>query len=171
MWDPNGIVMTTSNSIDGYTIVSYLGIVSGESVIGTGFFSEALADLADTFGGESRAFSEKIALSKDNALQYMREDASKLGADAIVGIDVEVMVTNANMFVTCVSGTAVKLRSESEDNESADKSGSARNVWVTNYMDSLPVRLEYARIESVNDTDTARIVLFGRKYLQYFDFF
>lgn len=105
----DNLIVTTTNSIEGYVITSYIGIVSGESAIGTGFLSEFSAAMSDLTGTDSSAYSSKLGAAKNAAISRMRQNALKLGADAIVGIDLDVMNTNSNMFIACANGTAVKI--------------------------------------------------------------
>lgn len=105
----NSIVVTTSPNIEGYRIVKYLGIVSGESSVGTGFLSEFLSGTADVFGTEAGAYSSKLGQSKANALERLKSNALKIGADAVIAVDIDVLTTNNNIFITCANGTAVKL--------------------------------------------------------------
>lgn len=100
-------IMTTTPNIEGYVITQYLGIVTGEESIGTGFFSEMDAQISDFLGGSATAYSSKLGKAKSIALKHMRENALSIGATAIVGIDIDIMNTSSNIFIVCANGTAV----------------------------------------------------------------
>lgn len=108
------MILTTTNLIEGYEIISYLGIVSGEYALGTGFLSELNSSTADFFGTESGAFSSKLGLAKSNSIARMRDNALQFGADAVVGVDIDILNTNSNVFIACANGTAVKIRKKGE---------------------------------------------------------
>lgn len=103
------MMMTTTPSFEGKTIVRYYGIVSGETIIGANFVRDLFASVRDFFGGRSGAYEEVLRQAKDTALQEMREEAERLGANAVVGVDLDYETVGANssmLMVTC-SGTAV----------------------------------------------------------------
>ena len=108
------MIVTTTNSIDGKEITDYLGIVSGEAIIGAHLFKDLFASIRDIVGGRSKAYEKTMKESKETALREIEEEAKRLGADAIVGIsiDSEVIGSNGMMMVT-VTGTAVKYKTRS----------------------------------------------------------
>lgn len=103
----NKFIVTTTPTIDGYRIKKYLGIVSGEAALGTGIVSELFASIADSFGTNSLMFSNKVNAAKNEALEIMIHSALMKGATAVVGVNLDLEVTNANMFIAGANGTAV----------------------------------------------------------------
>ena len=105
------MIITTTPNIDGRKIQSYLGIVSGEAIMGANIFKDVFASIRDIVGGRSAAYEQELIRAKEIALQEMRERAAALGADAIVAVDLdyEVLGQGNSMLMVSTSGTAVKL--------------------------------------------------------------
>lgn len=103
------MILTTTNNIEGKAIRQYLGIVTGETIIGANFFRDILASVRDVVGGRSATYEEVLREAKDIALKEMSEKASALGAEAIVGIDLDYETIRNGMLMVSASGTAVKL--------------------------------------------------------------
>jgi uncharacterized protein YbjQ (UPF0145 family) len=105
------MIVTTTPSIEGRKIGTYLGIVTGEAIMGANIFKDIMATVRDVVGGRSQAYEEELIRAKDIALQEMTERARTLGADAIVGVDLdyEVLGQGNSMLMVSTSGTAVKL--------------------------------------------------------------
>lgn len=101
---------TTGFDFDGYSIAHYLGVVSGEVVMGTGIFSEFSAGISDLFGTKSVIMAQKITEAKNAALQKLIDNCLTLGANAAIGIDIDVMTLNSNMIAVCANGTAVIIQ-------------------------------------------------------------
>ncbi len=105
------MIITTTPSIEGHHVERYLGVVTGETIIGANVFKDFMAGLSDFFGGRSRQYEEVLAKAKDTAIQEMVNRASAWGANAIVGIDLDYETVGASgsmLMVTC-SGTAVVI--------------------------------------------------------------
>lgn len=102
-------IMTTTNLIEGKRIEKYIGIVSGEAALGTGVFSELCASTADFFGVGSEAFADKLSEVKAEAISRLKRNALLIGATGVVGVDINLLITNANMIIACANGTAVVL--------------------------------------------------------------
>ncbi len=103
--------VTTTNSIEGSRITDYLGVVTGEAILGAHLFRDLFAGIRDIVGGRSNAYEQVLREARDAALNEMQAEARKLGADAIVGVDIDYSTvggTNSMMMVSC-SGTAVRL--------------------------------------------------------------
>ena len=162
------MILTTSNSIEGKEITSYLGIVSGESSLGTGFLSEFFAGTADFFGTESGAFSSKLGESKAKAINIMKQNAFRIGADAIIGIDIDVMITNANMVITCANGTAVCLKKkesllgESVVTESNDQDVIIKEIAISNYCNKLNIRLSHVMFKRDSNSQEIYTTIIGK---------
>ena len=105
------MIITTTPSIEGRKIQSYLGIVSGEAIMGANIFKDVFASIRDIVGGRSAAYEQELIRAKQIALQEMQERAAALGADAIVAVDLdyEVLGQGSSMLMVSASGTAVKL--------------------------------------------------------------
>lgn len=104
------MLLTTTPSIEGKHITTYYGIVSGETIIGANVFRDLLASIRDFFGGRSGAYEEVLREAKETAMREMQAEAERLGANAIVGIDLdyETVGQGSMLMVTC-SGTAVRV--------------------------------------------------------------
>jgi len=103
------MLMTTTNGIEGKRITRYAGIVTGEAIIGANIFSDFFAKVRDIVGGRAGAYESALADAREVAMKEMEEAAQRLGANAIVGVDLDYEVlgqTNGMLMVT-VSGTAV----------------------------------------------------------------
>ncbi len=105
------MIVTTTHSIEGRRIRAYLGIVSGEAIMGANVFKDLFAGIRDIVGGRSAAYEQELVRAKELAMQEMQEKAAVLGADAIVGIDLdyEVLGQGNSMLMVSASGTAVKI--------------------------------------------------------------
>lgn len=106
------MLMTTTSAIEGYRIRQYLGIVTGEAIIGANVFRDILAGLRDIFGGRSRSYEKVLQEARQTALREMAEAAMRLGANAVIGVDIDYETINmgrSNMLMVTASGTAVLL--------------------------------------------------------------
>lgn len=103
--------MTTTPTVEGRRIVTYYGVVTGETIIGANVMRDFLAGIRDFFGGRSGAYEEVLREAKETALEEMSREAQRLGANAVVGIDLDYETVGASgsmLMVTC-SGTAVRI--------------------------------------------------------------
>jgi len=105
------MIVTTTPSIEGHKINSYLGIVSGEAIVGANVFRDLFARVRDIVGGRAGAYEHTLAEARQNAIDEMIEVARKLGATAVVGVDLDYEVLGAEngMLMVTASGTAVVL--------------------------------------------------------------
>ena len=105
------MIITTTPSVEGHTIRSYQGIVFGEVISGVNLFKDLGAGLRNIFGGRSAGYEEELQNARDEALAEMAQRAQQMGADAVVGVDVdyEVLGSDNGMLMVSVSGTAVVL--------------------------------------------------------------
>ena len=105
------MLMTTTPSVEGKRIVRYLGVVTGETIIGANVFRDFLAGVRDFFGGRSASYEAVLREAQDTALEEMARQAEALGANAVVGIDLDYETVGGSgsmLMVTC-SGTAVRV--------------------------------------------------------------
>lgn len=105
------MILTTTNNLDNKPITQYLGVVSGETIIGANIFKDFFAGIRDIVGGRSGSYERVLREAKDTAMREMQDEALRLGADAVVGIDLDYETVGANggMLMVTASGTAVKL--------------------------------------------------------------
>lgn len=105
------MLLTTPPTIEGHPIKEYKGIVSGEIIIGANFVKDFFASIRDIIGGRSGSYEKVLIEGKDNALEEMTERARDLGANAIVGIDInyETVGKQSSMLMVVTTGTAVVI--------------------------------------------------------------
>ena len=105
------MILTTTPSVEGRTIVEYKGVVFGEVIAGVNFIRDIAASIRNIIGGRSGSYEEELINARSQAMQEMSDRAAKLGADAVVGIDIdyEVLGQDNGMLMVTASGTAVKL--------------------------------------------------------------
>lgn len=105
------MIITTTNTIEGRPIREYLGIVNGEVIVGINFIKDFAAGLTNIFGGRSGSYENELVEARVKALDEIRERASQMGADAVVGVDLdfEVLGQNGSMMMIVATGTAVKF--------------------------------------------------------------
>lgn len=104
------MITTTTPSIEGRTVSAYLGIVTGEAILGANIFKDLFAGIRDIVGGRSGAYEQELAKARSIALEEMTAVATSLGADAIVGVDLDYeTVGQGSMLMVTASGTAVRL--------------------------------------------------------------
>ena len=103
--------VTTTPIIEGKRIIRYYGIVSGETIIGANVFRDFLAGIRDFVGGRSGAYEEVLRQAKDTAIREMEEQAARLGANAVIGVDLdyETVGGSGSMLMVTATGTAVTI--------------------------------------------------------------
>ena len=106
------MLKTTTSTVDGKEIETYLDIVVGEAILGANIFKDILGSIRDVIGGRSGAYEEEMGRARNIALAEMEAHALALGADGIVGIDIdyEVVGQGGSMMMVSVSGTAVRFK-------------------------------------------------------------
>lgn len=105
------MILTTTNSIEGKKVKQYIGIVTGEVILGANIFKDFFASIRDIVGGRSGSYERVLKEAKDNALKELSDNARVMGANAIIGIDLdyETLGANGSMLMVSASGTAVIL--------------------------------------------------------------
>lgn len=106
------MIVTTTDGVEGRKITAYLGLVAGEAILGANIFKDFFAGIRDIVGGRAGAYEKEMAKARQAALGDMSEAAKALGADAIVGIDMDYEVIGGDkktLLMVSVNGTAVKL--------------------------------------------------------------
>ena len=103
------MILTTTPSIEGHTIREYKGVVTGETIIGANFVKDFFAGIRDFVGGRSGSYEKVLVEGKETSLREMQQRAEALGANAIVGIDInyETVGQSGSMLMVATSGTAV----------------------------------------------------------------
>ena len=100
------MILSTTGSLDQKPVKEYLGVVNGEAIIGANIWKDILASLRDVFGGRSASYEKVLREAKAQAMAEMQEQAEKLGANAVIGIDLD-FETIDHMLIVSASGTAV----------------------------------------------------------------
>ncbi|MDO4436349.1 MAG: YbjQ family protein [Coriobacteriaceae bacterium] len=103
------LTITTTNNLDGYEVVEYLGIVTGEAVSGINMFRDIGAGFRNVFGGRSAGYEDEMQQAREEVLSEMSARAESMGANAVIGVSVG-YETFAEMIMTCATGTAVRVR-------------------------------------------------------------
>ena len=108
---PSNMLMTTTVDIQGRTIAEYRGIVTGEAILGANIFKDLFAGIRDIVGGRSGAYEDELRKARTIALEELAAAASQLGADAVIGVDLdyETVGQGGSMLMVTASGTAVRL--------------------------------------------------------------
>ena len=102
------MLILTTPSIEGATITGYHGIVSGEAILGANIFKDLFASVRDIVGGRSAAYEEELRKAKDLAIEEMTTQARRMGANAVVGVDLDYeTIGGGNMLMVSASGTAI----------------------------------------------------------------
>ena len=105
------MIVTTTPTIEGHPIRDYKGLVTGETIIGANFVKDFFASIRDIVGGRSSSYESVLREAKDIAMSEMQERAQVMGANAIVGVDLdyEALGANGSMLMVTASGTAVVI--------------------------------------------------------------
>jgi len=107
------MIVTTSDGVEDRPVSQYLGIVSGEAVMGANIFKDFFAGIRDIIGGRAASYEKELKKAKEIAQEEMTTQAAELGADAIVAVDLDyeaITGGNSSMLMVCCNGTAVKLK-------------------------------------------------------------
>lgn len=105
------MILTTTPNVEGYPVKSYLGLVCGEVISGVDFVKDFTAGLTNFFGGRSGSYEKELIEAREQAVNEMAQRATQMGANAIIGIDIdyEVLGQGGNMLMVTASGTAVTI--------------------------------------------------------------
>ncbi|HHT05643.1 MAG TPA: putative heavy metal-binding protein [Hydrogenispora sp.] len=105
------MIVTTTNTVEGRKIAEYKGIVFGEVISGVNFLKDFAAGLSNFFGGRSGSYEGELIKAREDAIREMQQRAASIGANAVVGVDIdyEVLGQGGNMLMVTASGTAVVL--------------------------------------------------------------
>lgn len=105
------MIVTTTPTVEGHPVQAYLGIVTGEVIVGANIFKDLFAGIRDIVGGRSGAYEGALRDAREQAHEELESEARRLGADAVIGVDLdyEVIGQGGSMLMVSISGTAVKL--------------------------------------------------------------
>ena len=104
------MIVTTTPIIEGKTIKEYKGIVAGEAIMGANIVRDLFASISDIVGGRAGAYEEKLIQARRISIQEMMDHAEELGANAVVGVDIDYEVVREGMLMVTAAGTAVVVR-------------------------------------------------------------
>ncbi len=103
------MIVTTTPSVEGRPIRDYLGIVTGEAILGANLFKDFGAGIRDVIGGRAAGYEKDLKKARDTAIEEMGQAAEALGANAVVGVDLDYETLKGSMLMVTASGTAVKV--------------------------------------------------------------
>jgi uncharacterized protein YbjQ (UPF0145 family) len=107
------MLITTTPTVQGYEIVEYLGLVTGEAIMGANIFKDFFAGIRDIVGGRAAAYEQELRKARDAALAEVSAEAEAMGANAVVAVDLDYetiqLSQGGNMMMVSVSGTAVRV--------------------------------------------------------------
>ena len=103
------MIITTTPAVEGHPIEEYLGIVTGEAILGAHIGRDILASFTDIVGGRSAEYEEEVRNARSIALDEMAAEAARKGGNAVVGVDIDYEVIRQGMLMVSASGTAVKV--------------------------------------------------------------
>lgn len=105
------MLVTTTPTIEGHPIRNYMGLVTGETIIGANFFKDFMASIRDIVGGRSNSYEHVLREAKESAVREMEQRAAQLGANAVVGVDLdyETVGASGSMLMVTACGTAVVI--------------------------------------------------------------
>ena len=105
------MIVTTTTQVENSPVQEYLGVVSGEAILGANIFRDFFAGISDLVGGRSGAYEEVLRRGRDTAIDEMMAEARSRGANAVIGVDLdyESLGSNGSMLMVTASGTAVRL--------------------------------------------------------------
>ncbi|MBL8212715.1 MAG: heavy metal-binding domain-containing protein [Bryobacterales bacterium] len=106
------MLIVTTSSLEGRRISKYIGLVSGEAILGANIFKDFFAGIRDIVGGRSAAYEQELRKAKDIAIREMSDEAQRLGANAVIGVDLdfeEISPGQGTMLMVSASGTAVVI--------------------------------------------------------------
>lgn len=110
------MIISTTNQLEGYEVIKYCGVVTSETIMGANLFKDFFASVRDIVGGRSAAYEQELRKARDYALEELMQAAEELGADAVVGVDIdyETVGGKGSMLMVAASGTAVRLKRKGE---------------------------------------------------------
>lgn len=111
------MILTTTSTLQNREIEAYLGLVTGETIIGANIFKDLFASIRDVVGGRSSSYESVLKEAKDTAMKELQDRAEEMGANAIIGIDLdyESLGASGSMLMVVATGTAVRIKNAPQD--------------------------------------------------------
>jgi uncharacterized protein YbjQ (UPF0145 family) len=106
------MLISTTTTLQNKNIKRYLGVVSGEAILGANIFKDFFAGIRDIVGGRSAAYEKELRRAKEIAMTEMQQEAKRVGANAVIGIDLDYETIGNSMLMVSASGTAVEVEGE-----------------------------------------------------------
>ena len=103
------MLMTTTPEVAGRVIAEYIDVITAQGVLGVNAFKDVAAGMRNIFGGRSKSYENELTAGVNSVLDELRQHATEVGADAVVGVDIDYETVGSNMLMISASGTAVKL--------------------------------------------------------------
>ena len=105
------MIVTTTTSIEGRPVRDYLGVVTGEVIVGANIFKDLFAGIRDIVGGRAGSYEKTLRSARNTAFEELEAEAARVGGNAVIGVDIdyEVIGKEGSMLMVTVSGTAVRL--------------------------------------------------------------
>jgi len=103
------MIITTTPTIEGRPVREYLGVVTGEAILGANLFKDFGASIRDVIGGRSAGYEKDLKKARETALTEMQQEAEALGANAVLGVDIDYETLKGSMLMVTASGTAAKI--------------------------------------------------------------
>ncbi|MGD2147711.1 MAG: YbjQ family protein [Anaerolineae bacterium] len=103
------MIITTTPTVEGHPVEQYLGVVTGEAILGAHIGRDILAAFTDIVGGRSAEYEEEVRNAREVALEEMESEARRRGGNAVVGVDIDYEVIREGMIMVSISGTAVRI--------------------------------------------------------------
>ncbi len=103
------MIITTTSVIEGKPVQEYLGIINAQSIIGANIFKDIFAGLRDVFGGRSKTYERVLEEAKEDALRELTQKAQAMGANGILGVDLDFETVGGSMLMVIATGTAVRI--------------------------------------------------------------
>ena len=103
------MIITTTPAVEGRSVSGYLGVVTAQSVLGVNVFKDVAAGMRNIFGGRAQSYENELASGVSDSLVELEQQAERLQADAVIGVDIDYESVGQNMLMISASGTAVKL--------------------------------------------------------------
>jgi uncharacterized protein YbjQ (UPF0145 family) len=103
------VLISTTTAVEGRPVAQYLGVVAGETILGANIFRDIGAQFRNITGGRAAGYEKELRRGRDEAMSEMQAQAAELGADAVIGVDIDYETVGGSMLMVTVSGTAVKL--------------------------------------------------------------
>ncbi len=105
------MIVTTTGSVEGKSVGEYLGVVSGETILGANIFRDIGAQIRNVIGGRTAGYEKELRSARETALKEMQEAAEAMGANAVLGVKLDYETVGGSMLMVTASGTAVRLQS------------------------------------------------------------